>query len=72
MSVSRAVSVPQAKERAAWQVVVQNLPDKSEAAAKTVIRKWLETGLLERFPYTNPSTRNEVTGLRVVAAKRPR
>jgi hypothetical protein len=58
-------------ERAAWRVVKRFASNKSDTQCREVIRKWVETGLLETFPYTNPKTRKEVFGLKGINSKRP-
>jgi hypothetical protein len=60
-----------ATDRAAWKVVQSCAPDKSEAQAREVIAAWLKTGLLVKFDYTSPTTRQEVKGLKVDSTKRP-
>jgi AAA domain len=60
-----------ATDRAAWKVVQRFAPDKSEAQAREVISAWLKTGLLVKFDYTSPTTRQEVKGLKVDDEKRP-
>jgi hypothetical protein len=62
---------PKAGDRAAWRVVQEMVPFKSEAQAREIIRTWVRTGLLQRFEYENPTTRKPVKGLRVDATKRP-
>jgi AAA domain/Primase C terminal 2 (PriCT-2) len=60
-----------AKERAAWQVVVKRAPNKSEADAKGIIKAWVKSGLLVSYEYDNPTTRKKVKGFRVDNSKRP-
>jgi hypothetical protein len=60
-----------AKERAAWRVVVKHAPHKTEAQAREIIRIWVKNGVLQVYSYTNPVTRHENTGLRVDDEKRP-
>jgi hypothetical protein len=62
---------PQAKERAAWPVIVKTAPTLNETQAKDVIKTWLKAGLLVSHPYHDPVDRREVDGLHVNAAKRP-
>ena len=58
-------------DRAAWRVVQQSAPQKSDSQCREVIKAWVKTGLLEPFDYTNPKTRREVKGLKVINSKRP-
>jgi hypothetical protein len=58
-------------ERAAWRVIVKKVPDKTEADAKRIVRTWVTNGVLTKLKYTNPATRQPVTGLEVNPAKRP-
>jgi hypothetical protein len=60
-----------AKERVAWKVVQEHAPKKTEAQAQEIIRTWVKNGVLEHETYINPTTRHEVKGLKVIAAKRP-
>ena len=60
-----------AKERAAWKAVQECAPEKSEAQCREIIRTWVKNGVLVPRDYTNPKTRNEVSGLHVVDGKRP-
>jgi hypothetical protein len=57
--------------RAAWPVVQQFAPGKSEGQARRIIAAWLRTGLLYEVEYSDPKRRAPVTGLRVNATKRP-
>jgi hypothetical protein len=68
---NRYTDAAKAGEREAWRVVVEQAPDKTEAQAREIIRTWVKTGVLEHAPYRNPTTRKDVKGLRVNAAKRP-
>jgi hypothetical protein len=63
---------PAAKDRAAWKVVVQYLPDKTEDDAKRIIRKWVKTEVLEAYDYHNQARGEREHGLRVNQANRPR
>jgi hypothetical protein len=58
-------------DRAAWCVVQEYCPRKTEAACKRVIKVWLDSGLLIQREYINPATRNTVKGLWVDDSKRP-
>jgi hypothetical protein len=62
---------PNVKDRAAWRVLVQHAPKKTESQAREIIKTWVKNGVLEEYEYTNPTTRKEVRGLRVNAQKRP-
>jgi hypothetical protein len=50
--------------RAAWKVVAEEVPEKTEAQAREIIRTWVKNGLLQQFEYPNPRTRKPVKGLR--------
>jgi hypothetical protein len=60
-----------ATDRAAWKVVVEHTPDKTEAQAREVIKTWVKNGVLVSYSYDNPVTRKPVNGLRVDHTKRP-
>jgi AAA domain len=60
-----------AKERAAWRIVKEHAPKKTEAQAREIISTWVKTGLLVVEKYENPTTRKEANGLSVNNAKRP-
>ncbi|WP_051677320.1 AAA family ATPase [Bradyrhizobium sp. URHD0069] len=68
---NRYTDAPKAFERAAWRVIVKHCPDKSEAAARKIIKSWTMSGLLIRKSYENPATRKVVTGFWIDPAKRP-
>ena len=68
---SRYSDSPTAKDRAAWRVVKEHAPDKTEQQAKEVIKAWMKTGLLYGQDYDDPIRRETVKGLRVNPAKRP-
>jgi hypothetical protein len=68
---NRYIDAPKAFERAAWRVIVKHCPDKSEAAARKIIKTWTMSGLLIRKSYENPTTRKSVTGFWIDPAKRP-
>jgi hypothetical protein len=68
---NRYSDTPSAKTRAAWKVVVEEMPEKSEAQAREIIKTWVKKGLLESFQYKNPVSWKEVDGLRTKAEKRP-
>jgi hypothetical protein len=58
-------------DRAAWKVVVDHFPDKTETQAREIIKTWVKNGVLVRYEYENPKTRHKVSGLKVDNAKRP-
>jgi hypothetical protein len=60
-----------AKKRAAWKVIVEEMPEKAEAQAREIIRAWLKSGLLVSREYENPIDRKSAEGLFVDPAKRP-
>jgi hypothetical protein len=60
-----------AADRAAWAVVTQHVPHKSEEQARSIIQRWIKSGLLYKFSYKSPQTRKPVQGLRVNNNKRP-
>jgi hypothetical protein len=62
---------PRAEDRAAWKVITDAMPEKTEAQAREIISTWLRSGLLERKDYSDPAQRRKVKGLYVNNAKRP-
>jgi hypothetical protein len=68
---NRYTDAPNVKDRAAWKVVVEHAPNKNEAQAREIIKTWVKNGVLENYPYKNPVTFKEVSGLRVNNARRP-
>jgi hypothetical protein len=60
-----------AKKRAAWHVVQQFAPQKTEEQCRTIIREWVRNGVLLPEEYYSSGDRKTVSGLRVKAAKRP-
>ena len=58
-------------DRAAWKVVLQHAPDKTETQAREIIKTWVKTGVLVAEDYDNPVTRKAVKGLRLDTTKRP-
>jgi hypothetical protein len=64
-------AAPSAKERAAWPVVLQFLPDRNETQARSMIASWVRNGVLTIFPYRNESIRKDEQGLRVNSTARP-
>jgi hypothetical protein len=67
----RYSEAPRAENRAAWKVVSEEMPGKTEAQAREIINTWMRNGLLERKTYEDPVQRRKVKGLYVNAAKRP-
>jgi hypothetical protein len=57
--------------RSASNAVKSHAPDKTDPEAKTIIKKWLETGVLERRKYESPAQRRERWGLFVNHVRRP-
>ena len=68
---SRYSAAAAAKDRAAWPVVVEYAPDKTEKQAREVIQTWLKTGALYYAEYDDPDRREPMKGLHVNPAKRP-
>jgi 5S rRNA maturation endonuclease (ribonuclease M5) len=62
---------PNVGDRAAWKVVVEQAPTKTEAQAREIVKTWVKNGLLKVEQYENPQTRKMVKGLRVDPTKRP-
>ena len=67
----RFSNAPRAKARAAWPVIQRFAPDKTEAQCRTIIHKWLDSGLLKSEDYDSPAERRDVKGLAVDPTKRP-
>jgi hypothetical protein len=67
----RYSSAPSAKKRAAWQVVLTEMPDKTEAQAREIIKTWVKNGLLINRVYDDPVERKPAEGLYVDPKKRP-
>jgi AAA domain len=68
---TRYTNGPKAGERAAWKVVVEHAPDKSEVQAREVIKTWIKNGVLTVEDYDNPVTRKPAKGLHLDTTKRP-
>jgi hypothetical protein len=68
---NRYSDASKAEERAAWRVITDLVPTKSDRQAREVIRAWVKNGVLVRRDYTNPQTRKTVIGLHVDNEKRP-
>lgn len=60
-----------AKDRAAWRLVQDQVPALTDKEAQTVIDSWLQNGLLETRSYQDPVYRRESLGLFVNRAKCP-
>jgi hypothetical protein len=60
-----------AKGRAAWPVVQQNCPDKSEGQCREIIRTWVRNKVLYAKEYDDPVQRKKLSGLFVNETKRP-
>ncbi len=60
-----------AQDRAAWQVVRQHAPEKTEKQARAVIKTWIKTGVLTMEDYQDPVRREPAKGLKLNPAKRP-
>jgi hypothetical protein len=58
-------------DRAAWKVVLEHVPDKTEVQAREIIKTWIKNGVLVPYDYENPTTRKTVKGLRLDTTKRP-
>lgn len=59
------------KDRAAWKVVLEHAPDKTEGQAREIIKTWVKNGVLVSYEYDNPVTRKPVKGLKLDTTKRP-
>jgi hypothetical protein len=60
---NRYTDATKADKRAAWRVVIEHMPTKSEPQARSIIKQWLKDGQLERRTYQNPVTWKDVSGL---------
>jgi AAA domain len=60
-----------AKDRAAWHVIVDHAPDKTEKQAREVIKAWMKSGTLYTEEYEDTVARKKFLGLRVNHTKRP-
>ena len=58
-------------DRAAWKVVLQHAPNKTETQAREIIKTWVKNGVLVAEDYENPVTRHQVRGLQLDTTKRP-
>lgn len=68
---NRYSDAPNVTDRAAWRVVVNHAPGKTEDQARQIIKAWAKNGVIVRHDYQNPVTHKTVKGLRVNDAKRP-
>jgi hypothetical protein len=68
---NRYTDAPNAADRAAWKVVQEHAPGKTEGQAREIIKTWVKNGVLEGRSYDNPATRKSVNGLWVDPQKRP-
>jgi DNA polymerase I-like protein with 3'-5' exonuclease and polymerase domains len=66
---SRYSDARSAKTRAAWRVVVEEVPEKTEAQAREIIKVWVKKGLLKSEEYPNPKDRKLAGGLRATGKK---
>jgi hypothetical protein len=73
----RYSAAPNAGNRAAWKVVLEHAPDRTEKQAREIIRTWLRKdsggnhGVLFEREYTSNERREPVKGLYVNATRRP-
>jgi hypothetical protein len=67
----RFSNASRAGTRAAWQVVRDHAPDKTEGACRAVIKAWCRSGTLRPEKYDDPVARKERDGLTVNHTKRP-
>lgn len=63
--------VPQAKERAAWPLLITAVPELNEKQARAVIAAWRRNKVLVSRQYHDPDQRHERAGLYVDPARRP-
>jgi hypothetical protein len=68
---TRYSTAPRAETRAAWRVVLELAPNKTEAQARDMIKTWVRNGVLCVEEYDDPVRRDKAKGLYVDAAKRP-
>jgi hypothetical protein len=61
----------QAKDRAAWQVVLDEVPTLTDEQARKVIKAWLDNHVIEAREYQDPDQRRTRKGLFINPAKRP-
>jgi hypothetical protein len=68
----RYSAAPSAKKRAAWKVVVERAPHKTDAQAREIIKTWVANGTLVSREYDDPVDRKPADGLFVDPLKRPK
>jgi AAA domain len=68
---TRYTDAPNAKNRAAWKVVLKHATGKTEAQARDIIKTWVKNGVLENREYDNPVSRKPAQGLYLDSTKRP-
>jgi hypothetical protein len=68
---SRYSASSAAKDRAAWKVIVQHAPDRTEKQARDILKMWLKTGTLFTQEYEDAAARKSALGLCVNPMKRP-
>jgi hypothetical protein len=62
---SRFSAASSADKRAAWKVVAEHAPAKSERQARDIINAWVKNDVLVKAEYIEPDQRRPRTGLRV-------
>jgi hypothetical protein len=67
----RYSDAPKASTRAAWTVVQQHCPDRTEAQCREIVRTWVKNGVLFHEEYEDTEARKTRKGLRVNNGKRP-
>jgi hypothetical protein len=67
----RYSDAPRATTRAAWRVVQQHCPDRTEAQCREIINTWVRNKVLYNEEYDDPVKRETVKGLRLDPTKRP-
>lgn len=68
---SRYSPAPQAKDRAAWPVVIKFVAELTEKQARAVIATWLKNKVLAARTYYDPEHRHDRAGLFVDPTRRP-
>ena len=68
---SRYSDAPNAGARAAWRVVLEFAPNKTDSQAREIIKTWVKTGLLVIHDYHDDVERKDRKGLKVDPSKRP-
>lgn len=66
----RYSAAPHAKDKAAWPLVIELAPTKTEQQAREIIKQWIKNGVLVNESYRS-SERKDAMGLRVDPTKRP-